>query len=86
MTGPTEQTVAAGVKNLSVEEKAQAGADDTGAVTTEQTNATEQTIDPWSVSAGTDADGNQLQFDYKAISQYECPAFDFHVSFLTSSL
>lgn len=31
--------------------------------------AVEQHIDPWSVSAAKDADGNVLAFDYPAISQ-----------------
>jgi tryptophanyl-tRNA synthetase len=30
---------------------------------------TEQVIDPWSVQAATDADGNDLAFDYEAISK-----------------
>lgn len=31
--------------------------------------AKEQVIDPWSVEAGTDEAGNQLAFDYEAISR-----------------
>jgi tryptophanyl-tRNA synthetase len=30
---------------------------------------TEQVIDPWSVKAATDADGNDVAFDYEAISK-----------------
>lgn len=33
------------------------------------TGAVEQKIDPWSVTAGTDAEGNELAFDYPAISK-----------------
>lgn len=32
--------------------------------------AAEQEINPWDVQAGTDENGNALQFDYMAISQY----------------
>ena len=32
--------------------------------------ATEQSIDPWSVEAATDEQGNTLQFDYLQISKY----------------
>jgi tryptophanyl-tRNA synthetase len=31
---------------------------------------TEQVIDPWSVKAATDAEGNEMAFDYKAISKW----------------
>ena len=35
--------------------------------------ATEQSIDPWSVEAATDEQGNTLEFDYVQISKYvEC--------------
>jgi tryptophanyl-tRNA synthetase len=30
---------------------------------------TEQVIDPWSVKAATDAEGNDIAFDYEAISK-----------------
>ena len=32
--------------------------------------ATEQSIDPWSVEAATDEQGNTLEFDYLQISKY----------------
>ena len=32
--------------------------------------ATEQSIDPWSVEAATDEQGNTLEFDYVQISKY----------------
>lgn len=38
-----------------------------------QTAAREQVIDPWSVSAAVDENGNTLQFDYAAISQHVLP-------------
>ncbi len=38
---------------------------------TATTEAVEQQIDPWSVSAPTDEQGNALAFDYEAISRYE---------------
>ena len=34
------------------------------------TGAIEQQIDPWSVSAAIDEQGNTLSFDYEAISRY----------------
>jgi hypothetical protein len=37
---------------------------------TATTHVTEQQIDPWSVKAATDEQGNALAFDYEAISQY----------------
>ncbi|KAF2753388.1 tryptophanyl-tRNA synthetase [Pseudovirgaria hyperparasitica] len=39
------------------------------AVTDTATKATEQAIDPWNVSAGTDEQGNAKEFDYAAISK-----------------
>lgn len=36
---------------------------------TATTHVTEQQIDPWSVKAATDEQGNALAFDYEAISQ-----------------
>ena len=39
------------------------------AQTATKSTATEQNIDPWSVSAGIDEDGNALAFDYEAISR-----------------
>jgi hypothetical protein len=38
--------------------------------TTEVSKAKEQVIDPWSVEAATDEQGNILAFDYAAISAY----------------
>lgn len=37
--------------------------------TMEPTKAKEQIIDPWSVEAGVDEQGNALEFDYEAISR-----------------
>jgi tryptophanyl-tRNA synthetase len=36
----------------------------------EKKGSTEQEINPWDVQAGQDEQGNMLQFDYVAISQY----------------
>jgi tryptophanyl-tRNA synthetase len=39
----------------------------------EKKSSTEQEINPWDVQAGQDEQGNTLQFDYVAISQYAFP-------------
>jgi tryptophanyl-tRNA synthetase len=36
----------------------------------------EQSIDPWAVDAGKDAEGNDLEFDYIAISKYKPSLFE----------
>jgi hypothetical protein len=40
----------------------------------EKKSSTEQEINPWDVQAGQDEQGNTLQFDYVAISQYAFPS------------
>jgi len=51
------------VANLSLAETANAG------IVGDKTKAVEQHIDPWSVSAAVDEQGNTLSFDYEAISK-----------------
>jgi len=41
----------------------------TARLTADVGKAVEQSIDPWSVSAAVDEQGNTLQFDYEAISK-----------------
>lgn len=49
---------------------------------TANAGAVEQKIDPWSVSAAIDEQGNSLAFDYEAISRYaHCGIIPTQVSF-----
>lgn len=53
---------------------------------TATSGAVEQQIDPWSVSAATDEQGNTIAFDYEAISRCVNYVWENHAIWLSSIL
>jgi tryptophanyl-tRNA synthetase len=47
----------------------------------EKKGSTEQEINPWDVQAGQDEQGNTLQFNYAALSQYASFSFSPTIQF-----
>lgn len=59
-----------GIPTIAIDQKDDAISKDKGSETEKPQKATEQSIDPWSVEAATDEQGNTLEFDYVQISKY----------------
>lgn len=59
-----------GIPAIATDQKDDAINKEKGSEAEKSQKATEQSIDPWSVEAATDEQGNTLEFDYMQISKY----------------